>query len=473
MTTASTDVPRLSESGQRGSALYLYTIVLIAAVGGFLFGYDLSLISGAVIFLRMEFALTPFWFGVVTASAVLGCPFGPLAGVWLADNLGRKRTLIIASLLFMALTIGCAAAGGMVGFVVWRFIGGMGVGLASTVSPMYIAEVAPAHLRGRLVVVNQLAAVSGLLLSVFVTYLLSFGGHWRWMFATQGVPVVCLMIGMLLVPETPRWLATVGRYGEALRVLMKINGRTQAEKELKDIQVELGDEPGGFGELLRPGLRLALLIGVLLMVFSQINGVNMILIYTPTLFMEAGIATAPDAILNSVYIDTWITLCTLVAFWLNAHVQPPLDFDLRHDWHGRRTSADVPRLRLPLAAVVYVRGNVRADGGVHFDVGAVELGAALRDISQSRPRQGDVFGNLRHVRFVLRHDEPVSHGAGMVQRPLRQSGWNVLDLSRRLPDVLVVCLAVRARNQGQNAGRDRGVLVAPRWPRLRSLELKP
>ena len=316
MTTASTDVPRLSESGQRGSALYLYTIVLIAAVGGFLFGYDLSLISGAVIFLRMEFALTPFWFGVVTASAVLGCPFGPLAGVWLADNLGRKRTLIIASLLFMALTIGCAAAGGMVGFVVWRFIGGMGVGLASTVSPMYIAEVAPAHLRGRLVVVNQLAAVSGLLLSVFVTYLLSFGGHWRWMFATQGVPVVCLMIGMLLVPETPRWLATVGRYGEALRVLMKINGRTQAEKELKDIQVELGDEPGGFGELLRPGLRLALLIGVLLMVFSQINGVNMILIYTPTLFMEAGIATAPDAILNSVYIDTWITLCTLVAFWL-------------------------------------------------------------------------------------------------------------------------------------------------------------
>jgi sugar porter (SP) family MFS transporter len=308
-----TDSPKAAE---KASALYLYTIVLVAAVGGFLFGYDLSLISGAVIFLKQEFALTPLWFGAVTASAVLGCPFGPLAGVWLADSLGRKRTLIIASLLFMVSTIGCAAADGMVDFIVWRFIGGMGVGLASTVSPMYIAEVAPAHLRGRLVVVNQLAAVIGLSLSVFVTYPLSFGGHWRWMFATQGLPVACLLIGMLLVPESPRWLAMVGRYAEALWVLAKVNGQTQAEKELREIQVELGDETGGFGELLRPGVRLAVMIGIALMVFSQINGVNMILIYTPTLFLKAGTTTAPDAILNSVYIDGWITLCTAVAFWL-------------------------------------------------------------------------------------------------------------------------------------------------------------
>ncbi len=314
--TMPTDTTDRTLAAKEASTAYLYSIVLVAAVGGFLFGYDLSLISGAVIFLKQEFALSPFWFGAVTGSAVLGCPFGPLAGVWLADNLGRKWTLIVSSLLFAVSTIGCAAAGGMGPFIVWRFVGGMGVGLASTVSPMYIAEVAPAHLRGRLVVVNQLAIVIGLSLSVFVTYLFSFGGHWRWMFATQGIPVACLMIGLLLVPESPRWLATVGRFGEALRVLAKINGRAQAEKELKEIQDELGDEPGGFGELLRPGIRLAAMIGILLMVFSQINGVNMILIYTPTLFMEAGITTAPDAILNSVYIDGWITLCTVIAFWL-------------------------------------------------------------------------------------------------------------------------------------------------------------
>ena len=154
------------------STVYLYMIVLVAAVGGFLFGYDLSLISGAIIFLETQFELTPFWYGVVMGSAILGCPFGPLAGVWLADTLGRKRTLVLSSLLFLVSTIGSALALGKLDFTAWRFVGGMGVGLASTVSPMFIAEVAPARLRGRLVVVNQLAIVIGLGLSVFVTWML-------------------------------------------------------------------------------------------------------------------------------------------------------------------------------------------------------------------------------------------------------------------------------------------------------------
>jgi sugar porter (SP) family MFS transporter len=298
------------------SVAYLYAIVMVAAVGGFLFGYDLSLISGVIVFLKAEFDLTPFWVGAVAGSAILGCAAGPLAGVWLADTLGRKRTLLLSSLLFLASTIGSALAGGVADLSVWRFVGGMGVGLASTVSPMYIAEIAPAHLRGRLVVVNQLAIVIGLSMSVFVTYLLSFGGHWRWMFATQAVPVASLIAGLAFVPESPRWLATVGKYAAALQVLVKINGQARAKRELEEIRTELGDETGGFGELFRPGIRVAVAIGIALMVFSQINGVNMILLYTPTLFLEAGITSAPDAILNSVYIDGWITLCTVVAFWL-------------------------------------------------------------------------------------------------------------------------------------------------------------
>ena len=298
------------------STAYLYAIVLVAAVGGFVFGYDLSLISGAIIFLNKEFGLTPFWYGAVAGSAILGCPFGPLVAVWMADAVGRRKTLVLSAILFMASAIGCAVTGSMLQFIVWRFVGGMGVGLASTVSPMYIAEVAPAGLRGRLVVVNQLAIVIGLSMSVLVTYWLSFGEHWRWMFASQVAPVFCLMLGLVFVPESPRWLAAMGKFPSALAVLAKINGRTQAEKELKEIQVELGEESGGFRELLRPGVRRALILGILLMVFSQINGVNMILLYTPTLFLEAGITTAPDAILNSVYIDGWILLCTIIAFWL-------------------------------------------------------------------------------------------------------------------------------------------------------------
>lgn len=298
------------------SRVYLYTIVLVATVGGFLFGYDLSLISGAIIFLKTEFALTPFWYGVVVGSVYPGCFVGPLAGIWLADALGRKRTLLLSAILFMVSTIGCAVAGSMVQFIAWRFVGGMGVGLASAVSPMYIAEVAPARLRGRLVVANQLAIVIGLSLSVFVAYWLSFGGHWRLMFATQGVPVLCLMIGLVFVPESPRWLAFRGQLNEARSVLARINGQAQAEREVSDIQNELRDESGGFAELFIPGVRLALVIGIVLMIFSQLNGVNLILLYTPMLFLKAGITNASDAILNSVYVCSWITLCTLAAFWL-------------------------------------------------------------------------------------------------------------------------------------------------------------
>ena len=145
-----------------GQALYLYTIVLVAAVGGFLWGYDLSLISGAGLCIKAEYTLVAGWFGAVTGSAVLGSPFGSMLGVWMADRFGRKRTLIFAALLTVISTVGCALAGGIMELIIWRFVGGAGVGLASTVSPMYIAEVAPAALARTSVVVNQLAIVIGL-----------------------------------------------------------------------------------------------------------------------------------------------------------------------------------------------------------------------------------------------------------------------------------------------------------------------
>ncbi|MGO8748654.1 MAG: sugar porter family MFS transporter [Thermoguttaceae bacterium] len=316
MTTQIPPAPIRSE--ERIRIGYLYLVTFVAAVGGFLFGYDLSLISGAVIFLKAEWNLSPFWMGAVTGSAILGCPFGPLAGVWLADRFGRNKTLLLSAVLFIISAIGSTLARGMIDFSFWRFLGGIGVGLASTVSPMYIAELAPARLRGRLVVVNQLAIVVGLSLSVYVSYLFSFGGHWRLMFATMALPAAILLVGLFFVPNSPRWLAARGDYRGALSILAWINGPAQAERELAEIREELGEESGDFRELWQPGVRRALVIGLLLMVLSQINGVNMILLYTPTLFMEAGISSASDAILNSVYVDAWITLCTVIAFWLTA-----------------------------------------------------------------------------------------------------------------------------------------------------------
>jgi sugar porter (SP) family MFS transporter len=299
-----------------GSHWYLYRVVLVVAVGGFLFGYDLSLISGAILFVQREFSLSPFWTGVVVSSAILGCSLGSAAGAWLSDGIGRKRTLLVACALFAVSAFGCAAATRVEWLIAARIVVGLGVGLASTVSPMYIAELAPPHLRGRLVVMNQLAIVIGLSMAVWATYALSFGEHWRWMFLTQLAPAAVLTFGLLLAPESPRWLAMVRRTPEALAVLIRINGPSLAAAEIVQITNSLSEETGGLKELIRPGVRRALVLGVLVMIFQQINGVNMILLYTPTLFVKAGITAAPDAILNSLYVNVWILLCTVASFAL-------------------------------------------------------------------------------------------------------------------------------------------------------------
>jgi sugar porter (SP) family MFS transporter len=302
------------DAEEGASMLYLYMIVLVAAVGGFLYGYEIQLISGAIVFLKKDFVLSPDWEGAVMGSAILGCAFGPIGGLWSADKYGRKQTLILSSIAFFVSAVGCALAGDKIQFVVWRFVGGLGIGLAATVSPMYIAEVAPARLRGRLVLVNQLAVVIGGMLSAVVAYGLAEGEHWRWMFASQAVPVFWLIGGLFFVPESPRWLAMRNQYDAALRILSKINGQSRAEQELGEIRAELGDEQGNFSELFQPGVRKALILGIFVMVFSQICGATIIHMYAPTLFIEMGISTESDAILNNIYICAWASFCTMLSF---------------------------------------------------------------------------------------------------------------------------------------------------------------
>ena len=295
---------------------YLYLVSLVAAVGGFLFGYDLSIISGALPFLKSHFALDAAGEGWAMSSAILGSIIGPVAGIWLADAVGRRRTLAIAALCFMASAIGTALPRSLDQFVFWRVVGGVGVGLAAATSPMYIAEISPAHMRGRMVTVNQLAIVIGINLAVISSYLLSFGGYWRWMFASEVVPILFLMVGLCFAPESPRWLAARKRDDDALDVLSRINTRKQAQKELGEICAELGEESGKFKELLQPGIRLALLIGIVIMFFSQVNGVNMMLLYGPTILVEAGIGTASQAIFFTIFLNLVILACTIVAFSL-------------------------------------------------------------------------------------------------------------------------------------------------------------
>jgi sugar porter (SP) family MFS transporter len=300
----------------RSSRFRLYMITLVAATGGFLFGYDLSIISGALIFLEEHFQLDSTGTGFAVSSAILGSIAGPLAGMWLNDSIGRRATLWVAAVCFLVSAIGTALPRTFFDFCIWRAVGGIGVGLAAMTSPMYIAEIAPSHLRGRLVTINQLAIVIGINIAVIASYLLSFGGHWRWMFASEVVPIVVLIAGLFFVPHSPRWLASKGRNEEALEVLESINGPEQAARELVDIRDELSEETGSFSELLMPGLRKALLIGVLIMVFSQINGVNMMLLFGPSILQEAGIGDASQSIFFTIFLNLVILASTMVAFWL-------------------------------------------------------------------------------------------------------------------------------------------------------------
>jgi sugar porter (SP) family MFS transporter len=297
---------------------YLYMVSILAAIGGFLFGYDLSIITGAMLFLQEYFNLPGSGTGGLTASAIFGCIFGALVAVYVADTIGRRRSLMLAGVLFLISSIWSGLASGLFEFYVARAIGGIGVGIATGVSPMFIAEISPPKLRGRMVTVNQLSIVVGIVISIIVALFLSKGGHWRWMFFSETVPNVLLIFGLLLVPESPRWLASKGRFEGARQILARINGNARANEELEEIREELSEESGSFRELVQPGVRYALVAACILMIFQQINGVNMILLYGAKILVEAGIGSPTDALRNALYPNFLILFCTIIAFYVVA-----------------------------------------------------------------------------------------------------------------------------------------------------------
>jgi sugar porter (SP) family MFS transporter len=298
--------------------LYVAGVACVASAGGFLFGYDLALIAGALPFLKLEFSLSSAMEGWAASSAALGAIIGPLLGLWFADAIGRRRTMMGSAMLFLASTIGCAVAPSIEQFAIWRMVGGMGVGLAMISCPIYIAELSPPHLRGTLVNINQLLGVVGINLAVVTGYLVAeYSGGWRLMFATQGLPVAILILGLLLVPESPRWLAAKGHRARALEVLERINGPDRAKHELDEILSDVGmSQAAGPAEVLKPYCRKPLQLGIILMIFSQINGVNMILLYAPTILNDAGIAVGSNSILSSMPTYLTILLATFVSFTL-------------------------------------------------------------------------------------------------------------------------------------------------------------
>lgn len=299
---------------------YLLKVTMIGALGGLLFGYDTAVISGAIGFLETKFSLDINQKGFAVSSAIFGCILGVAVSGNLADKVGRKNSLLLTALLFLISAIASAIAYSYIFFVVARIIGGIGVGAASMLSPLYISEISPANKRGTLVTLYQLAIVLGINIVFFFNYKVAqysteawnvdFG--WRYMVGSEVVPAMLFFIALLIVPESPRWLLKKGREEEALNVLTKVNTEEQAKKVLQDIDLALKKEKGTFKELFEPGLRMAMLIGIILALFSQITGINSIMYYAPEILKSAGFGV-DSALMQTVIIGVVNTIFTFVA----------------------------------------------------------------------------------------------------------------------------------------------------------------
>ncbi len=299
------------------TTIYVISVTLVAAIGGLIFGFDTAIVAGATRYMKEQFALDSLQEGWAVGVVLIGCMFGAgLAGP-LSDRIGRRRFMRVSAVLFLVSAVGCALPRTITEFVVFRFIGGLGIGSAAVLSPLYIAELAPARVRGALVSVNQLAIVTGILLAYFVNWLFAGAGpaNWRWMYGMGAVPSILFFLLLLGVPESPRWLVKNGREEEARAVLTRADGAEAAAAGIRDIQGALALEHGSFREIFRPAFRRPLLIAVVLAVFQQVTGINAILYYAPRIFEGAGFGRL-SAIGQSTVVGLVNMLFTVVAILL-------------------------------------------------------------------------------------------------------------------------------------------------------------
>lgn len=270
---------------------YLLTISLVTALGGLLFGFDISVISGTIPFIQEVFELNEAMKGWVVSSALIGCILGASYSGRLGDKFGSKKVLLVTSVLFGVSAIGSGLANSIPTFIFYRIFGGLAVGGASVLAPMYIAEVSPAQLRGRMVSINQLTIVIGISLAYYSNYfLLEIGENsWRWMFAAEAVPSLLFFMALFIVPESPRWLVARNDETKAKQVLEKVAGPDFADFELEEIKASLtgSKKRGTLKQAFKKKYSFILFLGIFLAVFQQWSGINVIFFYAPDIFAKA------------------------------------------------------------------------------------------------------------------------------------------------------------------------------------------
>lgn len=302
---------------------YVVFYSFIAAIGGFLFGYDTAVISGAIGFLKARFALEAGMQGWTVSSLIVGAAVGAVFAGSLSDKFGRKKLLVASSLLFSVGMLGSAFSTEITLLIVARIIGGLGLGVASAVSPLYIAEISPARIRGRMVSIYQFSLVTGIFITFFINAAIEGLGNdawdvttgWRWMFGCAAVPGIVYLFLLTLIPESPRWLMKRKQEVLALDILEKMNGKEAAKAELHEILNLKDHDAVSFKELLQPSLRLPFIIGVLLAILQQVTGINAIMYYAPEILKQTG-ANTDSALLQTVLVGVVNLAFTILALWV-------------------------------------------------------------------------------------------------------------------------------------------------------------
>ena len=300
------------------NTLYLSGLALIAAIGGYLFGFDFAVISGALPFLREQFGLNEYWEGFTTGSLALGCIIGCLVAAKTSEKFGRRPALLLSAFVFAFSSAGMAMAPGLSFFIFSRFCAGIGVGMASMLAPMYIAEISPPQVRGRLVSLYQLTIVLGILITSIVNYLLRNHGidAWRWMFGMGVIPSVLFFTGVFFLPESPRWLLKAGKDKSARKVLSAIGDEKYVNATIISIEQSLtGPVTMNYAAAFKKPFLTAVALGIGLAVFQQFCGINVVFNYTSNIFASIG-ASKDDQLLQTVFIGGVNLVFTLLAISL-------------------------------------------------------------------------------------------------------------------------------------------------------------
>jgi sugar porter (SP) family MFS transporter len=295
---------------------FVYLTTAISALGGMLFGYDIGVISGAILFIKKDFSLSAGMEEIVVSSVLLGSLVGAAVGGILADRFGRRKLLMVTAFVFGLGAMAAALAPDTAWLIAARIVAGTAIGIASFVAPLYITEIAPVNIRGKLVSINQLALTSGIVASYLIDYVFADTQAWRWMFAMAVIPAAAFGFGLIFIPDSPRWLVSHGRAAQARSALTRIRAPEEVEDELGRIQHSVGQQQANWSELLSPMLRSAMIVGVGLAIAQQITGINTVIYYAPTIFKLAGLSSASVAILASVGVGVANVILTVAAMQL-------------------------------------------------------------------------------------------------------------------------------------------------------------